>query len=64
MSARSFFMWRTASIQRKCFGLQERHLTFLLTESLESVEGGFYSTGRVATQRRGGRGFMTSGHEL
>jgi hypothetical protein len=35
-------MGRTASIQRKCFGLQERHLTFLLTESLESVEGGFY----------------------
>ncbi|KAI8011594.1 hypothetical protein LOK49_LG06G03426 [Camellia lanceoleosa] len=32
-------MGRTASIQRKCFGLQERHLTFLLTESLESVEG-------------------------
>ena len=42
VSTHSFFMGRTASIQRKCFGLQERHLTFLLTESLESVEGGFY----------------------
>ena len=58
VSAHSFFMGRTASIQRKCFGLQERHLTFLLTflltESLESVEGGFYRKSSDSASGRAG----------
>ncbi len=54
VGAHSFFMGRTASIQRKCFGLQERHLTFLLTESLESVEGGFYRKSCDSSSGRAG----------
>jgi hypothetical protein len=58
VSAHSYFMGRTASIQSKCFGLQERHLTFLLTflltESLESVEGGFYRKSCDSASRRAG----------